>query len=173
MSPIIASDIEFRLSGGAANVSPAAALGGAMSTAGGGLIVTATLNNLFDDVSGAEGTAGDIEYRGVYVRNKHATLTLVGAKLWIVSDADSPDDTTAIALGDEGNGGTLEVIANENTAPVGPAFSAPGTKGAGLNLGDLDAGEFFGFWVRRTIVAGADAQDEVEFVLRVEGETAA
>jgi hypothetical protein len=92
---ITASDIEYRLSGGAANTSPAAALGGAMSTAGGGVITSAALNNLWDDVSGAEAAAGDIEYRCIYVKNAHGSLTWQSVVIWIdslTSDADTEFD---------------------------------------------------------------------------------
>lgn len=171
--PIVEADIEYRLSGGANNEDPAAALGGAMSTKAGAVIESGVLNEVFDNVSGDEGAAGDIEYRGIYVKNKHATLTLIGAKLWVKQDADSPDDATAIALADEAVNNAMETIANESTAPSGPAFSAPSSKGAALSIGDIPAGQYKGIWIRRTITAGADAQDDVEFIIRVEGETAA
>jgi hypothetical protein len=60
--PIAASDIQYRLSGGAANAVPDSSLGGAKSSV---QIVDNTDNNLFDDVSGAEHTAGRVEYRAV------------------------------------------------------------------------------------------------------------
>lgn len=44
--PIVAADIVFRYSGGAANVDPNASLGGARSTAGGGVIDNAVLHDL-------------------------------------------------------------------------------------------------------------------------------
>jgi hypothetical protein len=170
--PIESKDIEYRLSGGASNTSAAAALGGAMSTVEGGKITSGAVNNIFDDVTGDESKAGDIEYRAVFVKNAHATLTLQGAKLWIKQDANSEDDATAIALADEAHSEAIETIANESTAPSGPTFSAPSSAGTGLELGDLSPGEYVGIWIRRTISAEAEPQDEVEFILRVEGETA-
>ena len=170
--PIAEGDLEFRISGGANNESPAAALGGAMSTKAAGVITTEELNNIFDDISGDEGKAGDIEYRGIYVKNKHGSLTLQGAKIWITQDADSADDATAIALADEAVNESMETIANESTAPSGPAFSAPTTKEAGLSIGNIPAGQAKGIWIRRTITAGAAAKNKVTFKLRVEGDTA-
>jgi hypothetical protein len=169
---IAESDLEYRISGGANNESPAAALGGAMSTKAAGVITTEELNNIFDDVSGDEGKAGDVEYRGFYIKNKHATLTLTGAKLWITQDADSADDATAIALSDEAVNEALETIANESTAPSGPTFTAPTTKEAGLSIGNIPAGQYRGIWVRRTITAGAAAKNKVTFKVRVEGDSA-
>lgn len=170
--PVAESDLEFRISGGTNNESPAASLGGAMSTKAGGVITTEQLENIFDVVLGDEGKAGDIEYRAIYIKNKHATLPLQNAKLWITQDADSNDDATAIALADEGVNEAVETIENENTAPSGPSFSAPTTKGAGLSLGTIPAGQYRGFWIRRTITAGAAAKDKVTFKVKVEGESA-
>lgn len=171
--PIIEADLEFRLSGGANNEDPDAALGGAMSTKAAGVIDNEAMDNVFDDVTGDESKAGDVEYRGVYIKNDHATLTLQGAKLWITQDADSADDTTAIALADEAVNSAMESIANEATAPSGPTFSAPTTKEAALTIGDIPAGQFKGIWIRRTISAAAAADDAVTFKIRVEGDTSA
>ena len=55
---ILASDLKFFFSGGGANDNPNASLGGAKSSVA---ITDNTLNNLFDDVSGTEHEAGDIE----------------------------------------------------------------------------------------------------------------
>jgi hypothetical protein len=56
--PIVASDIHFRLSGGAGNSNVNASLGGAMSSTS---ITDNTQQNLFDDISGAESAAGEDE----------------------------------------------------------------------------------------------------------------
>lgn len=170
--PILASEIEFRLSGGASNTDPNAALGGAMSTVGGGLITSAVLNNLWDDVSGAESSAGDIEYRCIYIRNANGSLTLSNAVIWIQVEAGA-NNTIDLALAGEGKNGTAETVADESTAPVGETFSHPTTKGAGLSLGNLAATEYYPVWVRRTIGAGASAAASEGATLRVEGDTPA
>ena len=155
--PITASEIEYRLSGGAANTSPDAALGGAMSTAGGGLITSGALNNLFDNVSGAEASAGDVEYRGIYIRNTHGSLTWQDVKVWVKTLTSSAGTELDIALADEGVNVAMETIADETTAPTGPTFTRPTSKGTGLDAGDIPAGQFKGVWIRRTIPAGASA----------------
>lgn len=119
--PIVAGDIEYRLSGGAANTSPAASLGGAMSTVGGGVITTAVLNNLFDDVSSTEATAGDIEYRGFYVKNNHGSITWESVVAWIESLTSSADSEFDIALADEAVGVAMETIARSASAWLAPA----------------------------------------------------
>lgn len=50
--PIVSGDIDYFLTGGAANSDPAASIGGAKSS------VQVTPNDLFDDVSSAEASAG-------------------------------------------------------------------------------------------------------------------
>ncbi len=114
-------------------------------------------NEVFDDVTKAESAAGDIEYRGLYMHNEHATDTATDVRIWLKQDSTGPD-TIALAIGDEGVGdgsttGILEIIANENTAPVGPVFSAPTTQGTGLVLGNLGAAQSAGWWIRRTVPA--------------------
>lgn len=172
--PIASTDIVFRLSGGAANTSPAASLGGAMSTAAGGIITPGNNNNLWDDVTGAESAAGDIEYRCIYVRNEHATLTLQGAVLWV--DADPANGAIeGVALDSAAVGSTAaSTAADENTAPS-PAVTfvegtAIDTKAEGLAIGNLGPNQFKAIWVRRKVNAGTSAIAET-LSLRVEGDT--
>lgn len=149
------SDIKFRYSGGAANTDPLASLGGAISTAAGGVIDDNVLHDLFDAVSSAEEAAGDTEYRGIYVKNEHATLELQNFVLWLGAASE-----LSIAKADENVNTTIETIANESTAPVGPTFSQPTTQGAGLapnGATGLTAGSYMGYWVKRVIAAAAAA----------------
>jgi len=171
--PITASDINYRLSGGAGNTSPNASLGGAMSTVGGGVITTAVLNNLFDNVSGAEAAAGDIEYRGIYIENAHGSLTWEAVVAWIDSVTTSADDEFDIALADEAVGAAMETITDESTAPVGPSFTRPVSKGTGLSIGNIAFGLYKGIWIRRTVTAGAAAINNNSGSIRCEGDTAA
>jgi hypothetical protein len=171
--PISSGEIVYRLSGGAANTDPDAALGGAMSTAGGGVITTATLNNLFDDVSGDESASGDTEYRCFYVENTNGTLTLSAIKAWIATASASSDSEYAIGLDPAGVNGTATTIANESTAPAGVTFTRPTDKSGGLTIADLTAGSQAAIWVRRVISAAASAASSDGPTLRVEGDTPA
>lgn len=161
--PIVASDIKYKLSGGASNADPLLSLGGAISTAD-------APAGIFDDVASAEAAAGDTEYRCVYVKNTHATLTYQGAKIWIQTQTPSADTDVAIALGGEGLNGTAETVANENTAPVGETFSAPSSFAGGLTIGNLAPGDSYPVWVRRTVTAAAAVASD-SFTLRVQGDT--
>lgn len=161
--PIISTDIKYRLSGGASNTDPAAALGGAKSS-------TDAASTIFDDVSSAEATAGDIEYRCIYVHNNHGSLTLQGAKVWIQTQTPSADTDVAIGLGSSAVNGTEQTVANEGTAPTSVTFSAPSSFAGGLTIGDIPAGQHKAVWVRRTVNAGAAAASD-SFALRVQGDT--
>lgn len=155
--PITSGEIEFRLSGGAANADPLLSLGGAKSS------VSVTPSALFDAVSGAESDGGDTEYRCIYVHNADPSLTMYGAKVWIESESHAYH---AIALGGEGLNGTAETVGTEGTAPSGEAFSSPASEGAGLSLGDIPTGQHYPLWIRRTIAASTPAAS-VTFTLRV------
>lgn len=168
--PIAAADIEFRYSGGTTNTSPAASLGGAMSTQAGGAFATAVANNLWDDVSGAESSTGDTEYRGFYVKNNHGTLTWQSVVVWIDSLTSSADTEFDIALAAEAVNAAMATIANESTVPTGVTFSRPTTKGAGLSIGNIPAGQYKGVWIRRTVNAAAAAANDTGSI-RAEGDT--
>lgn len=171
---ITASDIVFRLSVSAAAGdttagTPATSLGDQVSTTA---ITTATLNNLFDDVSGAESAAGDIEYRCIFVLNNHATLTLTNATVAVQSQTAGGGAidiaTDNIAVSAKGSGSAqAATIANESTAPSGVSAFGAGP----LALGDLGPGQVKGVWLRRTVTAGAGAVDPDGVVLRVTGDT--
>jgi hypothetical protein len=169
---IVAADIQYRYSGGATNTDPNACLGGAISTDAAGVVDDNVDNDLFDDVSAAEASAGDTEYRGIYIKNNHGSLTLVDARVYYTPAANDLD----IALADEAVNTTIETIANESTAPVGPTFSHPTTYAGGLQLNGatgLTAGSNKGVWVRRVIPAAAGAETAHSETIKVEGETAA
>jgi hypothetical protein len=167
--PISSSDIKYRLSGGAANSDVNASLGGAKSS----VEVTDNVdNNLFDDVTGAEHTAGDIEYRAVYVHNNHGSLTLTSAVVWINSDTTGADSDLSIAVGTAAVNGTEQTVANENTAPTGVSWSdAAVSRATGLSLGDLPAGQHKAVWLRRTITAGSTPQAADTCAIQAGGDT--
>lgn len=162
---IASTDIHYRLSGGASNAVPLASLGGIKSS------VDAT-GVIFDDVSSAEATAGDVEYRCVYVHNTHASLTLIGAVLWMLANTPSTSTTIDVGVGTSAVNGTEQTVADEGTAPTGVTFAAAASQAAGIALGDIPAGQSRAVWLRRTVTAGAAAVAD-SFTLRVTGDTAA
>ena len=161
--PIASTDIKYHLSGGAANSNPALSIGGAKSS-----VVRGT--DIFDAVSSAEASAGRVEYRLIYISNTHATLTLLGAKLWINLNTPSADTDIAVGLAAAGMSAAETAIANDTTAPAGVSFSAPGSFAAGLLLGDMAPGAYYGVWERRTVNAGAASAND-SYTLRAQGDT--
>lgn len=166
---IASSDIKYRLSGGAANANVDASLGGAKSSVE---VVDNTDNNLFDDVSGDEHTAGDVEYRCIYIHNGHGSLTLTGAKAWISSDTSGADSDLSIAVGTAAVNATEQTVADESTAPTGVSWSdAAVSRATGLSLGDIPFGQHKAIWLRRTITAGSTAQAADTCAVQAGGDT--
>lgn len=171
---IVASDIQKRFSVAAAAGdttagTAATSLGDQVSTT---QITDATLNNLFDDVSGAESAAGDVEYRCIFFLNNHATLTLESATVAIQSEtaggANIAIATDNIAVSAKGAAtAQADVVANEQTAPTNVSAFGAGP----LSLGNIGPGQVKGVWVRRTVPAAAGALNPDGVVLRVTGDT--
>lgn len=159
--PIASTDIKLYQSTGG--------LGGAVTATE---IIGGTANNIFDDVTSTEAGAGDTEYRGFYVKNTHATLTLQNTVIWIDALTTSASTEFDLALAAEAVGVTMATIANESTAPATVTFSRPTSKATGLSIGNIGPGSSKGVWVRRTVTAGAAAVSD-SGSLRVDGDTAA
>jgi hypothetical protein len=178
---IVAADILIKLSivtgaagDSAAQGDPNASLGKYISQTA---LAGTALNNLWDNITGDENAASDVEYRCIFVHNNHATLTLLAPVAWIVSEVAGGAsvalsvDTTAESAKASATAQAKQV-ANESTAPATQTFSAPTTKAAGLALGDIPAGHVKAIWIRRT-AANTGALDNDGATLRVEGDTGA
>lgn len=166
---IVSTDIVSRLSGGASNTDPNAAIGGAESSTA---IVDASLSNLFSQVTSAEATAGSTKYRCYYVHNAHATLTMQNAQVYIATNTPSTSTDVSIGLGAAAIGSTETAVANETTAPASVTFSQPGS-GSPLTIGDIPAGSKKAVWVKRIVSPGAAAYNADNVVLTVTCDTAA
>lgn len=167
--PIIQTDIQYRLSGGAANSNPALSIGGAKSSQ----TMSSAADAFFDRVGSAEAEAGDVEYRCFYIHNSHTTLTMQSAVVWISSQTTSADTSIAIGIGSSAINGIEQTVANESTSPAAVAFSQPATEGAALAIGDIPPGQHRSIWVRRTVLAGAAAINDDTATIRVKCDTAA
>lgn len=113
---------------------------------------------LFLDQTKAESDAGVIKYHGFYIKNTHATLSMVDVKLYVAENTPGADTCglflDAIVAGSGSVGPTA--IANENTAPAGSTFVTPDaiTHADVLAVGTLTASQCRFFWVRQTTPAG-------------------
>lgn len=167
--PILDTEIQYRLSGGSANSNPNASIGGAMSSTPVGV----SLHNLFDKVSGQESADGDTEYRCIYVNNANGTLTLQDAEIFLAGLAGNAGVSIEIGLGAAAIGGTEQLVADENTAPVGVTFSVPDAEPEALSIGSLAPGESKAVWIKRIVTPGTSAYNDDSCTLRTFGDTAA
>jgi hypothetical protein len=182
MTAIVAGDILFKLSvttGAAGNSTagtPAGSLGKYISTT---QLSGTALNNLFDDVSGAENTAGTTDYRCFFIHNSNASNILQNAVVWL-SGGDpaggatitiAVDTTAASAIGSAT--AQADTVANELTAPtLVSAYSAPTTSGTGIALGNIGIGQCKAVWVKR-VTSGAAAVNAETVTFAVTGDTGA
>lgn len=163
---ITATDIEFRLSGGAANSDPLLSLGGAKSS------VAVTSGTLMSTVTGAQASAGRTRYRGIYLHNNHGTLAYQSSGVWIGTDTPSADTDADVALALEAVNVTMATIATETTAPTSVTFTNAATsQGTMLSIGDIPAGQHKGIWVKNVINAGAAPVND-SFTMNVTGDSA-
>lgn len=166
---VLATDIDYHLSGGAANAAPDASLGGAISNT---QIVDAGAHNLFDIVAGAESSAGDAEYRCFYIRNNSAQ-TLINAYVFVATESPSAGSDELLGLGTSAVNGIEQTVVNESTAPAGVTFSQANGLANALAIGDIPAGEHKAIWIRRDISVGAAAYNDDGPTLTAGGDTAA
>lgn len=177
---ITSTDIKYKYStksGSAGNTTA----GNATSSLGKYISITevsaSPLNNLFDDVSGSENAASDVEYRCIFVHNDHGTLTLENSVVWMSAEVAGGAD---VAIGLDPAGVTpkgqaaaqaAEVV-NEDTAPAGVTFSSPTTEGAALSIGNIAPGSVQAIWIRRT-ANNTTAVSNDGATIRVKGDTQA
>jgi hypothetical protein len=124
-------------------------------------------------VSSAESSAGDTEYRCIYVKNTHGSLTLQSAKVWIQTQTPSTDTSVEIGLGSSAVNGTEQTVANESTAPTSVTFSTAANEGAALSIGNIPAGQHKAIWIKRIVGAAAAAYNDDSYVISYSGDTAA
>lgn len=143
-------------------------------------ITDATLNNLFDDVTGDENAASAVvDYRCIFIHNNHGSLAWTTVVVWVSAETANGVDcaiaTDDIADSAKGSASAQAAeIANETTAPTGvSAFSTPTTKATGLSMSaSIEAGNVKALWIRRTS-ANRAALDNDSVTVRCEGDTAA
>lgn len=157
--PILSTDVALMLSvttgaaGGSTAGTPSGSLGKYVSTTP--LDNVVTLNNLFNDISGANNAASAVDYRCLFVQNNHGSLSMIGAALWISSQVPSgadcqvgvdPAAVSAIAA----SSAQAALIASSATPPGGVSFFSAASAGAALALGTIGPGQVKGFWIKRS-----------------------
>jgi hypothetical protein len=113
---------------------------------------------MWDDVSKAESLAGASQYRGFYFKNAHATDAMTNIKFWMAQNTPGQDNLQ-IANCSEAKNTAIETLSDELDPPTAINFDAnnPIDLASALSLVDLSAGDYKGFWMKRTIPAGVTA----------------
>lgn len=162
----MASVLQLRLVGGASNSTPEDSLGGIMSS---NQVSATAMNNLFDNITADQASAGHVDYRAVDLYNA-GDATAESVVFFIDSETTSED--TALDIGHDATNNPHvavwdgETIVNETTAPSAPVITFNHTlTGNKLSIPDIPVGEAARIWIRRTCVAGAEniAGDSARF----------
>jgi hypothetical protein len=166
--PIVAADIkEYKSTFSNGGID---SLGGAITATE---ITDNTTHNIWDLVSSVESSAGDTEYRCIYMKNTHGSLTLQSAKVWIQTQSPSTDTSIEIGLGTSAVNATEQTVANENTAPSGVTFGTAAGEGNALSIGNVPSGQHKAIWIKRIVGSSAAAYNDDSYVLSYAGDTAA
>ncbi len=160
----MAAEVDYRLSGGAANADPNASLGGAMSSAA----IDSNANpNLFANVGAQEATDGSEKYRCIFITPP--TKNYIELGIWIDTQTLSTDTRLHLGVAPEGVNADAEVIADEDTAPANVIFTRPTQDYARLALPDLNAGDRIAVWIKRSVKKEAAGYPNDYGRLTVEG----
>ncbi len=110
------------------------------------------MNNIWDDISPDQATAGLTEYRAVDIYNSGDAIA-GSATVYISSQTSSTD--TAVHIGIEGADiNSTTSIAAESIAPVGVSFTEH-LVGSQLSISNIPAGSYSRIWLKRISDAGA------------------
>lgn len=177
MAAIVGSDILTKYSVVAAAGNTTAS--GASTSLGDQISTTAwaggSVNDLFDNISGAENAASTVDYRCIFVHNNNGANTYENVVAYLSAEvaggasiAIGVDPTAASAIASAS--AQAVTIANETTAPAGVTFSSPTTIGAGISLGNIPSGQCRAIWFRRT-AANTSALSADGVTLAISGDT--
>ena len=127
------------------------------------------MHNLWDQVSGDESSAGDTEYRIIYIRNEHASITGTNIRAYF-----NTNESSYLTIGvNQAKNTNAPALTNEDTDPSGVTFSAAATKANAVTIGDLAPNDFRALYIKRTIPAGAAADNQVDWNIQIVVDTSA
>jgi len=184
---IVSGDLDYYLTGatsdGGAQADPDASFGHYRSSTA---ITSGSANNLLDDVSGTEASAGDTEYRCHCIKNAHGSLALENAKVFLTATGNAEDVISfavEVPTGSD-SAGYAQTIADESTSPTvnsgncsnwstGTTYATGVAVNQGAHDTELSSGEIIFVWIRRVITAGASAANSESFSITIQGDTGA
>jgi hypothetical protein len=160
---------QIYLSGGASNTDPDSSLGGVMSST---QMVDAVVENLFDNIKRKEILVGKTEFRGMYIKNSHATLPIHNPILYVDLDPTQTQVSFGVDPAGPGDGaatGVMQVIGTEDAVPTGVVFEDANEYKVKLPLPTLKPLESVGIWMKR-ISTGSGASASLIVGLTLTGD---
>ena len=158
--PILTTDLAYL--GSTSN------LGGAITA---NIIPDATLHNLFDVVGSAGSENGETNYRCIYLKNNHGSITLQDAAAYLSVNTPSVTTEMEIGFGTATIGGVEQSIPDETTAPIGVVFTALIGDANSVALGSIPPGSHKAIWLKRVIDAGTVATPSEGATIIVTGDS--
>jgi hypothetical protein len=146
------------LSGGAANTSAVASLGGARS-------VTPAPQLLFGQISSATYAAGVTYYCCLYAVSTTATSNI---NVYVKEDTTSTLTSLAVGWGTSAANATEPTIGARTTAPSGVTFFSPNTANTAVAGGALTANQHKALWVRFVASATVSPPTTESFILTLD-----
>lgn len=161
--PIEATDVKYYQSDHSA---------GGIDSIGGDIdsdeLSSTAMNNIFDDVPGSESLPGDTEYRVVFVKNEHGSLTWTAVKAYLENN-----ENNQISIGTKVAKNTAaQDLTDEDTDPTGVTWNQGADYDNGISLPDLAPNDYVAIFLRRVVPANDAADDAKNFRLNVDGDTA-
>lgn len=99
---------------------------------------------VFDDVTKDEAYAGLTDHRCLYIANTGAS-TAYAVKITLQTDTPGVDTLTI-----RGPANAVNTAETVNSSGPGGTYYGAGTE---VTIGDIPAGQYWGFWVKRTVAA--------------------
>ena len=104
-------------------------------------------NQIFRDFTNTERNNGSTQYKCIFLKNTHATLTVTNGQIWFSAVTPNPSTYTRMGLETNAISTPAHTIANETTAPSGidldTRHNAPGES---ITLPSIPAGGYVGIW---------------------------
>ncbi len=119
-------------------------------------------NNLFEDILGDEGLAGETKYKKIFLKNTSAS-GIDNVLVWLDADTPSLDDIVYIS--------TSTSVTGSNATGDGQNYVAPSssTDPNVLNIGTISAGSFVPLWLKRVVDPAPSAYDNNSVVIKISG----
>lgn len=119
------------------------------------IVIVTPVHTVFDKVTTSMALLGDTQYRCLYIRNNHATLTATEVRAYLYAMPVAPQvveiGKDPAGLGDGTTTGVAQTIADKSTAPSGVVFSSPTTAAAGISLGAIAPNTCIAVWQKRVV----------------------